>query len=61
MSHIEHVEIQAHRAQLITDVKNLVEKYHAIFDWDVPDVDETLSDQLIFKALRQALDSIETK
>ena len=59
MAEIEQLEMDAHRAQLITDVKGLVEKYRSIFDWDVPEVDEAQSDRLILKALRQALDDIE--
>ena len=58
MARIEQLEMDAHRAQLAADVKGLVEKYRSIFDWDVPEVDEALSRQLILKALRQALDEI---
>ena len=60
MAEIEQLEMDAHRAQLASDVKALVEKYRAIFDWDVPEIDEALSDRLILKALRQALDGIES-
>lgn len=59
MAHIEQLEMDAHRAQLIADMKGLVEKYRSIFDWDVPEIDEAASDRLIFAALRQALDGIE--
>jgi hypothetical protein len=59
MPRIEELEIDAHRAQLITDVRQLVDKYRAIFGWDVPEVDEGLSQRLIVNALRQALDALE--
>lgn len=59
MVKIEQLEMNAHRAQLNADMKDLVEKYRSIFGWDVPDIDETLSDSLIFEAFRQALDNIE--
>ncbi|MEO8279627.1 MAG: hypothetical protein ABI564_08035 [Ideonella sp.] len=59
MAPIEQLEMDAHRAQLTADVKDLVEKYRAIFDWDVPEVDEALSDRLIIKAVRRALDEME--
>ena len=59
MAKIEQLEMDAHRARLAADVKSLVEKYRSIFDWDVPEVDEALSTQLILKALRQALDDID--
>ncbi|MEN9984672.1 MAG: hypothetical protein RI925_174 [Pseudomonadota bacterium] len=59
MAKMEQLEMDAHRAELIVDVQALVEKYQSIFGWDVPDIDEPLSDQLIFAALKQALSDIE--
>ena len=59
MTKIEQMELDAHRAELIGDVKKLVEKYRSIFEWDVPEIDETLSDKLIMAAIRQALDGVE--
>jgi hypothetical protein len=59
MTQIEQLEMNAHRAQLTADVNGLVEKYRSIFGWDVPDIDEALSDRLILAAVRQALDAIE--
>ena len=50
--------MDAHRAQLKSDVRGLVDKYRAIFGWDVPEIDLVASDRLIVKALRQALDEI---
>ena len=61
MTKIEQLELDAHRAQLHADVKNLVEKYRSIFDWDVPEIDETVSDRLILRAFRQALHEIEAE
>ena len=61
MAEIEQLEMDAHRGQLVADLKALVEKYRAIFDWDVPEVDEALSDRLILEALRQALDDVEAE
>ena len=58
MAKIEELEMDAHQAQLNSDVRSLVDKYRAIFGWDVPEVDEALSERLIVKALRQALDDI---
>jgi inosine-uridine nucleoside N-ribohydrolase len=52
--------LDAHRAQLTSDVRGLVDKYRAIFGWDVPEVDEALSQRLIVTAMRQALDEIAT-
>lgn len=58
METIEALEMNAHRAQLNADVRRLVDKYRAIFGWDVPQIDEALSQQLIVDAFRQALDQL---
>ncbi len=59
MGQIEIAELENHRHQIATDVGKLVEKYRAIFDWDVPEVDQAAADRLILGAIRQALDGIE--
>ena len=59
MANIEQLELDAHRAQLVSDVQHLVEKYRAIFDWDVPEVDQVGADKLILAAIRRALKDIE--
>jgi len=61
MTRIEQLEMDAHRAQLKRDMEKIVEKYLRIFEWDVPDVDEALSDRLIFAALRESLNAIEAE
>ena len=58
MAQIEEIEMDAHRAQLKSDVRGIIDKYRAIFGWDVPEVDEALSDRLIVKALRRAMDEL---
>lgn len=59
MKMIEHLELDAHRSQISSDVQQLVEKYRSIFEWDVPDVDQVLSDKLILGAIRRATDEVE--
>lgn len=59
MAKIEQLELEARRSGIIADVKNLVEKYRAIFDWDVPDIDQGYADKLILVEIRMALDAIE--
>jgi len=59
MAKMEQLELEAHRSGIIADVKNLVEKYRAIFDWDVPDIDQGFADKLIVVEIRKALDDIE--
>ena len=59
MKKIEQIELEAHRNQIGTDVKRLVEKYRAIFDWDVAEIDQRLADTLILAEIRKALDDLE--
>ena len=61
MAKIEERELEGHRAQIIADVKKLVEKYRAIFDWDVPDIDQSAADKLILAEIRKSLDALEQK
>jgi hypothetical protein len=61
MAKIEQRELEGHREAIIADVKNLVEKYRKIFDWDVPDIDQSLADKLIVLEVRKALDELEHK
>jgi hypothetical protein len=58
MAKIELLELEAHRGQIINDVKKLVEKYRAIFQWDVPDIDQAYADKLILSEIRSALDNV---
>lgn len=58
MARIEELEMDAHREQLAADVRRVIDKYRAIFGWDVPEVDEALSERLIVAAMRRALDDL---
>ena len=55
MSTIEEIELDHHRAQMLHDMRALVEKYRTIFDWDVPGVNQAEADRLIVQAMRDAL------
>ena len=59
VAYIEQKELEAHRDEIIADVKGLVEKYRKIFDWDVPDIDQVFADKLIVLEVRKALDELE--
>jgi hypothetical protein len=59
MATMEQLELDAHRGQLVADVKALVERYRSIFEWDVPGIDQARSDRLILQAIREALDGVE--
>ena len=56
---IEQIEIEAHRDAIDRDVRHLVEKYRAIFDWDVPDVDQTAADTLILSEVALAVEVLK--
>lgn len=59
MASVEEQELEAHRKQIVADVKKLVEKYRAIFDWDVPDIDQAAADKLILAEMHRALQEVE--
>lgn len=59
MAQMEQLELDAHRGQLVADVQALVERYRSIFEWDIPGIDQALSDHLILQAIRDALDGVE--
>lgn len=59
MKKMEQLELEGHRSEIIADVKGLIEKYRAIFDWDVPEIDQDLADKLILVEIRKALDESE--
>ena len=53
------IETERKRGQLVGNVRSLVDKFCAIFDWDVPDIDRAAADKLILAEIRKALDTIE--
>jgi hypothetical protein len=58
---LERVELERHRSRLVADVKKLVDRQRAIFDWDVPDIDQRAADRLILGEIRKALEELEKK
>ena len=58
MKKMEQMELEAHRAEIVKDMHSLVEKYRAIFDWDIPEIDQHAADKLILAAMHKALDDI---
>jgi len=61
MQKMEQMELAAHRDDIVADVKRLVDKYRAIFEWDVPETDEKLADKLIVAEIRKALSELENE
>lgn len=58
MSSVEEIELDRHRKQMFHDMHKLVEKYRAIFDWDVPGVNQAIADKLIMQAMQDTLTEV---
>lgn len=58
MKKMEQVELDAYRINIVTDMRNLFDKYRTIFDWDIPEIDQQAADKLILAAMHSALDDI---
>lgn len=58
MEKMEQFELDAHRSEIVADMRNLVEKYRTIFDWDIPEINQKVADKLILAAMHTALDDI---
>ena len=59
MPKLEQFEIGAHRGEIVRDVRHLVEKYRAVFDWDVPDIDQAAADRLILTEVVTAVNALK--
>ncbi len=59
MTSIQELEIGRYYDELKEDVKDLVDKYLRIADWDIPDNDERRTVALIVQAVRKALEEVE--
>ncbi len=55
MASIEKIEMDRYHAELIDDVRHLIDKYSRIMAWDVPDLDEQAARTLLFQALHDAV------
>jgi hypothetical protein len=59
MANMEQIELQRHKSEIISDMNKLIDRWRAIFDWDVPEIDQKRADKLIISEVRSALDAIE--
>jgi hypothetical protein len=60
MINVEVIEVEKRRAMLDQDVKDLVDKYLKIVEWDVPGANEPRARRLIIEEIMHALARIET-
>jgi hypothetical protein len=58
MKKMEQLELDAHRDEIVADMRGLFEKYRTIFDWDIPEINQKSADTLILAAMHAALDEI---
>ena len=59
MPRMEESELQRHKRAILSGTAKLVEHWRAVFDWDVPEIDQADADRLIIREVRAALDEIE--
>ncbi len=59
MPRMEKIELQRHRSEIVADLTKLIEHWRAVFDWDVPEIDQAYADNLIVTEVRAALDQIK--
>jgi hypothetical protein len=58
MNKMIQLELDAHQDEIAADMRGLFEKYRAIFDWDIPEINQKQADTLILAAMHTALDEI---
>jgi hypothetical protein len=58
---IEDIEMSKQRKSLDRDVEKLVDKYAAIMDWDVPDIDEPKARRLLLDEIKLAISRLESR
>lgn len=61
MTHVEAIEVEKRHRRLDHDVRQLVDKYLRIVEWDVPESDEARARKLIIGEIREALACIEAQ
>ena len=59
MMHIADMDLHDHRIKIVEDVKNLIKKYHSLFEKSAFDIDADLADALILREMRSALKNIQ--
>ncbi|MFZ6862683.1 hypothetical protein ACO0K7_08620 [Undibacterium sp. Ji67W] len=55
MSQMEQRELQARKQDIALDMSELLEKYRAIFSWDIPEVDINAVDEVVLAEMELAV------
>ena len=58
MSTIEELELQAYKNNITSDVAALLDKYRAIFTWDIPEVDIHYVEKLVLDEIAKTVEQL---
>ena len=58
MSKIEELELQAYKNNITSDVAALLDKYRAIFTWDIPEVDIHYVEKLVLDEIAKTVEQL---
>ncbi|WP_456412137.1 hypothetical protein [Thiolapillus sp.] len=53
------MEIERYRGEMVENIRELVDKYLSISNWDIPEIDEQKTMAYILQVFREALDDLE--
>lgn len=57
---IQHKELAKMHTEIVADVRGVFEKNVTVFDWDIPENDDTKSATLILELMKKELTAIES-
>ena len=58
---LEKIEIEKRKDAIKQKIVKVFEKNMTIFDWDIPEVNERTSANLIFETMQEAMDNLKQK
>ena len=58
MSKIEELELQAYKNNITSDVAASLDKYRAIFTWDIPEVDIHYVEKLVLDEIAKTVEQL---
>lgn len=61
MTDIEQIEMARYFGEVEDDVRHMVKKYCRIMGWEVPELDEKEARKLLFKAIHDVLEKVESE
>ncbi|MET0064864.1 MAG: hypothetical protein ABW076_00815 [Candidatus Thiodiazotropha sp.] len=61
MNNTEEIEMHKMDRELLDDVDHLLKRYVRIFEWDIPDSNESDVRKIILQRMHKALDRLESQ